>query len=65
MDKLKNLILISCLSLDFILHFGVSSVSAQNIAGNETGNMTTGIITTNGTTVNMTNASAPMITNTI
>jgi hypothetical protein len=40
-------------------------VTAQNITDNATGgNMTTGTIVTNGTTLNMTNASTPVITNT-
>ena len=40
-------------------------VTAQSITDNATGqNMTTGTIVTNGTTLNMTNASTPVITNT-
>jgi hypothetical protein len=40
-------------------------VTAQNITDNATGgNMTTGTIVTNGTTLNMTNATTPMISNT-
>jgi hypothetical protein len=42
----------------------VNTVSGQNMTGTETGgNLTTGTIVTNGTTINMTNASTPMITN--
>jgi hypothetical protein len=42
----------------------VNTVSGQNMTGTETGgNFTTGTIVTNGTTINMTNASTPMITN--
>jgi hypothetical protein len=42
----------------------VDTVFGQSLTGNETGgNFTTGTIVTNGTTVNMTNASTPMITN--
>jgi hypothetical protein len=41
------------------------TVAAQNITDNATGgNMTTGTIVTNGTTLNMTNPSTPIITNT-
>jgi len=40
-------------------------VTAENITDNATaGNMTTGTIVTNGSTLNMTNASTPVITNT-
>ena len=40
-------------------------VKAQNLTDNSTGgNMTTGTIVTNGTSLNMTNASTPVITNT-
>ena len=40
-------------------------VKAQNFTDNSTGgNMTTGTIVTNGTSLNMTNASTPVITNT-
>jgi hypothetical protein len=40
-------------------------VTAQNMTDNVTaGNMTTGTIVTNGSTLNMTNASTPVITNT-
>jgi hypothetical protein len=40
-------------------------VKAQNLTDNSTGgNMTTGTIVTNGTSLNMTNASSPVITNT-
>ena len=40
-------------------------VKAQNLADNSTGgNMTTGTIVSNGTSLNMTNASTPVITNT-
>jgi hypothetical protein len=40
-------------------------VKAQSTTDNATGgNMTTGTIVTNGTTLNMTNASTPVITNT-
>ncbi len=39
-------------------------VRAQSTTDNATGNMTTGTIVTNGTTLNMTNASTPVITNT-
>ena len=43
----------------------MDTVTAQNITNNATGgNMTTGTIVTNGTTLNMTNASTPMISNT-
>jgi hypothetical protein len=43
----------------------IDMVTAQNITDNATGgNMTTGTIITNGTTLNMTNASTPVITNT-
>jgi hypothetical protein len=60
---------ISLLICSFVLavaiELGFSTVVAQNISDNATeGNMTTGTIVTNGTTVNMTNASTPMITNT-
>jgi hypothetical protein len=42
----------------------VNTVSGQNMTGTETGgNFTTDTIVTNGTTINMTNASTPMITN--
>lgn len=45
--------------------FMTSTVTAQNLTDDATGgNMTTATIVTNGTTVNMTNASTPMITNT-
>ena len=45
--------------------FGMNAVTAQSITGNESEtNMTTGTIVTNGTTVNMTNTSTPMISNT-
>ena len=44
--------------------FGMNAGTAQR-AGNESEtNMTTGTIVTNGTTVNMTNTSTPMISNT-
>jgi hypothetical protein len=40
-------------------------VKAQNLTDNSTGgNMTTGTIVSNGTSLNMTNASTPVITNT-
>jgi hypothetical protein len=40
-------------------------VGAQNMTDNATGgNMNTGTIVTNGTALNMTNASTPVITNT-
>jgi hypothetical protein len=40
-------------------------VTAQSMTDNATGqNLTTGTIVTNGTTLNMTNASTPVITNT-
>jgi hypothetical protein len=40
-------------------------VKARNLTDNSTGgNMTTGTIVTNGTSLNMTNASTPVITNT-
>jgi hypothetical protein len=66
MNKVQILILIlaAYLSLVSIPYTGMNSVTAQNITDNETGNMTTGTVVTNGTTVNMTNASTPMITNT-
>jgi hypothetical protein len=38
--------------------------TAQSIGNESETNMTTGTIVTNGTTVNMTNASTPMISNT-
>jgi hypothetical protein len=66
MNKVQILILIlaAYLSLVSTPYAGMNSVTAQNITDNETGNMTTGTVVTNGTTVNMTNASTPMITNT-
>ena len=58
-------LLICTFVLTVAIALGFSTVAAQNISDNATeGNMTTGIIVTNGTTVNMTNASTPMITNT-
>lgn len=58
-------ILICTFVLTVAIALGFSTVAAQNISDNATeGNMTTGTIVTNGTTVNMTNASTPMITNT-
>ena len=45
--------------------FGMNAVTAQSITGNESEtNMTTGTIVTNGTTINMTNTSTPMLSNT-
>jgi hypothetical protein len=67
--KISTSLPISLLICSFVLAvaiaLGFSTVAAQNISDNATeGNMTTGTIVTNGTTVNMTNASTPMITNT-
>ena len=67
--KISISLAISLLICSFVLTvaiaLGFSTVAAQNISDNATeGNMTTGTIVTNGTTVNMTNASTPMITNT-
>jgi hypothetical protein len=44
--------------------FGMNAGTAQSIGNESETNMTTGTIVTNGTTVNMTNASTPMISNT-
>jgi hypothetical protein len=58
-------LLVCTFVLTVAIALGFSTVAAQNISDNSTeGNMTTGTIVTNGTTVNMTNASTPMITNT-
>jgi hypothetical protein len=58
-------LLICTFVLTVAIALGFSTVAAQNISDNATeGNMTTGTIVTNGTAVNMTNASTPMITNT-
>ena len=51
--------------MTIVIALGFSGVTAQNISDNSTDtNMTTGTIVTNGTTLNMTNASTPVITNT-
>ena len=44
--------------------FGMNAGTAQITRNESETNMTTGTIVTNGTTVNMTNASTPMISNT-
>lgn len=65
--KLQILLLIytGCLLVALAANLTTDIVRAQNITENATGgNMTTGTIVTNGTTVNMTNASTPMIANT-
>ena len=61
-----NLILVLSLILTgMTIAFGMNAGNAWSITGNESDtNMTTGTIVTNGTAVNMTNASTPMISNT-
>ena len=44
--------------------FGINAGFAQITRNESETNMTTGTIVTNGTTVNMTNASTPIISNT-
>jgi len=54
-----------CLLVTLAANLTADTVTAQNMTNNATGgNMSTGTIVTNGTILNMTNASTPVITNT-
>jgi hypothetical protein len=58
-------VVLSIILAGMTVGFGMNAATAQSITGNESEiNMTTGTIVTNGTAVNMTNASTPMISNT-
>jgi hypothetical protein len=61
-----NLILdLSLILVGMSLAFGMNAGTAWSITGDESDtNMTTGTIVTNGTAVNLTNASTLMISNT-
>jgi hypothetical protein len=60
-----RILVLSLILAGMTVAFEMNAGSAQSITGNESeANMTTGTIVTNGTAVNMTNASTPMISNT-
>ena len=55
---------LSLILVGMTVAFGMNAGSAQITRNESETNMTTGTIVTNGTTVNMTNASTPIISNT-
>jgi hypothetical protein len=59
-----RILALSLILVGMTVAFGMNAESAQITQNESETNMTTGTIVTNGTAVNMTNASTPMISNT-
>jgi hypothetical protein len=59
-----RILALSLILVGMTVAFGMNAGSAQITQNESETNMTTGTIVTNGTAVNMTNASTPMISNT-
>jgi hypothetical protein len=59
-----RILALSLILVGVTVAFGMNAGSAQITRNESETNMTTGTIVTNGTAVNMTNASTPIISNT-
>jgi hypothetical protein len=59
-----RILALSLILVGMTVTFGMNAGSAQITRNESETNMTTGTIVTNGTAVNMTNASTPIISNT-
>jgi hypothetical protein len=59
-----RILALSLILVGMTVAFGMNAGSAQITQNESETNMTTGTIVTNGTAVNMTNASTPIISNT-
>ena len=59
-----RILVLSIILAGMTIAFGMNAGTAQSTENESETNMTTGTIVTNGTTVNMTNTSTPMISNT-
>jgi hypothetical protein len=59
-----RILALSLILVGMTVAFGMNAGSAQITRNESETNMTTGTIVTNGTAVNMTNASTPIISNT-
>ena len=59
-----RILVLSIILAGMTIAFGINAGTAQRAENESETNLTTGTIVTNGTTVNMTNRSTPMISNT-